>query len=69
LDAVAISVRNSATRRSRMIFVVSDKIFGGGTAVECTFDGLVPEKVSGTFPLLFILFLLFSLGELGTLGE
>ena len=48
-----------------MIFVVSDKIFGGGEAVECTFDGLVLEKVAGTFPLLFILFLLFSLGDMG----
>ena len=44
---------------------MSDKIFGGGAAVEYTFDGLVPEKVAGTFPLIFILFLLFSLGELG----
>jgi len=34
-----------------MIFVVSDKIFGGGEDVECTFDGLVPEEVAGTFPL------------------
>jgi hypothetical protein len=33
-----------------MIFVVSDKIFGGGAAVECTFEGLVPQEVAGTFP-------------------
>ena len=51
LGAVAISVRNSATRRSRMIFVVSDKILGGGEAVEGAFDGLVLEEVAGTFPL------------------
>ena len=49
-----------------MIFVVSDKIFGGGEAVVCGgSDATVLEKVAGTFPLLFVLFLLFSWGDMG----
>jgi hypothetical protein len=53
-----------------MIFVVSDKVLGGGEAAEDAFDGLVLEEVAGIFSLWFVLFLLFSLGELGiTRGE
>ena len=53
-------------RRSKTIFVVSDKSLGGGEAVVSGGLGVtVLEKVTGTFPLLFVLFLLFSLGELG----
>jgi hypothetical protein len=48
-----------------MIFVVSDKVLGGGKAAEDASNWLVLEEVAGTFPLQFILFLLFSLGELG----
>jgi hypothetical protein len=49
-----------------MIFVVSDKIFGGGEAdVSAGLDATVSEKVAGTFPLLFVLFLLFSWGDMG----
>jgi hypothetical protein len=54
------------SRRARMIFVVSDKIFGGGEAdVSAGLDATVLEKVAGTFPLLFVLFLLFSWGDMG----
>jgi hypothetical protein len=63
-EAVTISLRSSAIRRSRMIFVVSDRAFGGGEAAEDAFDGAVLEKVAGTFPLQFVLFLLFSLGDM-----
>ena len=45
-----------------MIFVVSDKVLGGGEAAEEAFDALVIEDVAGSFPLQFVLFLLFSLG-------
>jgi hypothetical protein len=53
-------------RRSKTIFVVSDKSLGGGEVVVS--GGLhvtALEKATGTFPFLFVLFLLFSLGELG----
>jgi hypothetical protein len=57
-------------RRSKTIFVVSDKSLGGGEAVVSGgLVGIVLEKVTGTFPLLFVLFLLFSLGELGITRE
>jgi hypothetical protein len=61
-----ISFRNSAMRRSKTIFVVSDKSLGGGEAVVSGRLGVtVLEKVTGTFPLLFVLFLLFSWGDMG----
>jgi hypothetical protein len=50
-EAAAISIRSSAIRRSRMIFVVSERALGGGEAAEHAFNGLVLEKVSGTFAL------------------
>ena len=50
-DGKVISFRSSETRRSRMIFVVSDKTLGGGAAVHSALNGLVPEEVAGTFPL------------------
>jgi hypothetical protein len=34
-----------------MIFVVSERTFGGGDATEDAFDRLVLEEVAGTFPL------------------
>ena len=64
--AAAISFRSSVMRRSRMIFVASDKSLGGGEAVVS--GGLrvtVFKEVTGSLPLFFALFLLFSLGELG----
>ena len=60
-----ISFRNSAMRRSKTIFVVSDKSLGGGEAVSGGLGVKVLEKVAGTFPLLFVLFLLFSWGDMG----
>ena len=61
-----ISLRSSAMRRSKTIFVVSDKSLGGGEAVVSGgLVGTVLEKVTGTFPLLFVLFLLFSWGDMG----
>jgi hypothetical protein len=57
-------------RRSRMIFVASDKSLGAGEAVVS--GGLRAadlEKANGTFPLLFILFILFCLSELESLGR
>ena len=50
-EAAIISIRSSAIRRSRMIFVVSDRALGGGGAAEDAFNGLVLEEVAGTFPL------------------
>ena len=48
-----------------MIFVASDKSLGGGEAVVSGGLGVkVLEKVTGTFPLLFVLFLLFSWGDM-----
>jgi hypothetical protein len=53
-------------RRSKTIFVVSDKSLGGGEAVVSGgLHATVLEKVTGTFPLLFVLFLLFSWGDMG----
>ena len=46
-----ISFRNSAMRRSKTIFVVSDKSLGGGEAVVSGRLGVtVLEKVTGTSP-------------------
>ena len=51
LTAVAISFRSSAMRRSRMIFVASDKSLGGGEAVVSGGLGVtVLEKATGTSP-------------------
>ena len=56
-------------RRSKTIFVVSDKSLGGGEAVVSGgLHATVLEKVTGTFPLLFVLFLLFSWVNWGSLG-
>jgi hypothetical protein len=34
-----------------MIFVVSERALGGGEAAEHAFNGLVPEEITGSFPL------------------
>ena len=63
---MVISFRSSAMRRSKTIFVVSDKSLGGGEAVVSGgLVGTVLEKVTGSFPLLFALFLLFSWSDMG----
>jgi hypothetical protein len=43
-----MSIRSSPIRRSRMIFVVSDKILGAGEADKDACNGLVLEEVAGT---------------------
>ena len=50
-EAAIISIRSLAIRRSRMIFVVSDRALEGGGAAEDAFNGLVLEEVVGSFPL------------------
>ena len=66
---MVISFRSSPMRRSKTIFVVSDKSLGGGEAVVSGRLGVtVLEKVTGTFPLLFVLFLLFSWGTWASPG-
>ena len=49
---------------------MSDKIFGGGEAVECTFNWLVSEEVADTFPRNNLFSSYYSLWvNWGSLGE
>jgi hypothetical protein len=63
-----ISFRNSAMRRSKTIFVVSDKLGDGEAVVSGSLHATVSEKVT-VRPYYLVLFLLFSLGELGITRE
>jgi hypothetical protein len=54
-EAAATSIRSSAIRGSRTIFVVSDKGVGAGAATE----NFLPGEYSKKLPVLSLLFVLF----------